>query len=984
LRQKQTGLYVVALSFLLVLTFFVVIALGLIQPAFQKLEQQQTIENIGRVKAGIEKQIEKVKQINQDWSNWDDTALYTQDKLPAFISTNLEDFGFQEKNIGLNLCFIFDNNKQLKYSQLWETDLGGELPVDPSLASFGTWVDLLVPTWKQDQTISGLVKIDSFPVLLSVSPIYNSSGSGPGQGWLIFGHFLDKDTTTEIIKSTQIPFSFDFTGNTQKTSLSGNNLHRIETFILNDISEKPLLEIEMPIPDTIPNFQKNLFMYMLFAFAIILLFFVFIYAFFTKKMEEVLHQEGSKTKNSAYNIVLLVILAGLLFSFSLFWFLRNQNNTHLKTGFTVDCQERIDVLQKGEDEIVPDLQWLRRVFVSSPAITQFQFSQFSKPLLQTKPFCSLSWVRHMNETNYPVTFFESNEDTSVQVGTNLYTNANNKEAMDKARDSGLISSTQPVQIIHGNNKYEKSTIFLPVYTSGYPQTIAERRKQLKGFIVANIHIDLLFKQSIQKTTPKGLPTKILNTDDSKNPYLVYTHIPRLGSGLGDQKSPLKFVSIITLANRKYQVEIVPNVKYTGSNSTSREWVFLLFSLIITFLFAIYLFRTLTQKDQAELLVKIKTKEVSDSKERYRSTLQSIGDGVIAVDSGGCVTGLNPVAETLTGWSETESIGKSFEDIFHIISASTGKKVENPLIQALKNKKVIHLSNDTTLINKKGVHYQIADSAAPILDTQGKLTGAVMVFHDVSSEYAMKKSLLIQEEQLKAQNILLQELMGKKDELLSIAAHDIRSPLTVIKGYADLLLMYSKDTLSSDQVEMIGKIQSSTKFIIQLLNDLLDFSALESGKVSLDKQAVEFESYMKAYIVNTVIVAHQKSMEIESDIQKDLPLVSFDPMKIQQVLNNLTSNAIKFSNPGSNILISVKTDQKFVFISVKDRGQGIPESEIPKLFAPFQKTSVKSTGGEKSTGLGLVIARNIVRAHGGEMYIESEVGHGSTFTFTLPL
>jgi signal transduction histidine kinase len=169
-----------------------------------------------------------------------------------------------------------------------------------------------------------------------------------------------------------------------------------------------------------------------------------------------------------------------------------------------------------------------------------------------------------------------------------------------------------------------------------------------------------------------------------------------------------------------------------------------------------------------------------------------------------------------------------------------------------------------------------------------------------------------------------------------------------------------------------------------LNDLLDFSALESGKVHLDKQAVEFESYMKAYIVNTVIVAHQKSMEIESDIQKDLPLVSFDPMKIQQVLNNLTSNAIKFSNPGTNIMITVKADQKFVSISVKDCGQGIPESEMSKLFTPFQKTSVKSTGGEKSTGLGLVIARNIVRAHGGEMYIESEVGKGSTFTFTLPL
>jgi signal transduction histidine kinase len=184
--------------------------------------------------------------------------------------------------------------------------------------------------------------------------------------------------------------------------------------------------------------------------------------------------------------------------------------------------------------------------------------------------------------------------------------------------------------------------------------------------------------------------------------------------------------------------------------------------------------------------------------------------------------------------------------------------------------------------------------------------------------------------------------------------------------------------------MISKIQGSTKFIIQLLNDLLDFSALESGKVKLDKQSADFESYMKNYILNTVIVAHQKDMEIYSEIQKDIPPILFDPMKIQQVLNNLTSNAIKFSHPGSNIYITVKADEKNVIVSVKDSGQGIPENEISQLFKPFQKTSVKSTGGEKSTGLGLVIARNIIRSHSGDISVESIVGKGSTFTFTLPI
>lgn len=988
----------IAASFLMVLVFFSVITLGLIRPAFQQLEKQQITDNISRIKSGIEQQIEKVKQINEDWSNWDDTAIFAKSGNKSFIDTNLADFGFQEKTIGINLCFIFNEKHQALFSQLWDTDLGGEIPIQPAMKTFPFWQALFPEDWKFDQTKSGLIKIDSFVFLVSASPIYDSKGEGPSNGLLIFGRLLDDHVVKDIVDTVHIPFSAKTINPTFFTTEEADFLKnpgiensiqidvqqkRVKWNLLSDVKNNPVLFISMPIPGTIAKFQQNLFVYLLFAFAIVLLFFIFTYSFFTKKKEEItfLHQSGIK-RNAQY-IVFLVILAGITLSVCLFWFLRNQNEERIHTAFKLDCADRLLLLQERESHIMPELQWLRRIFLTKSIGSAKEFSQFARPILQTNPFQSIEWITNQNGGSFPITFQETLDD-AVSLGKNLFLDSEFRSVMEKSRDSSLPSSSLPKRIGKDNTGVYVTTIFLPVYKTEPIFLLEEKRKQLKGFIAGTIQLESYFKSTLHQSQPKGLPLLIYDVTDPRKPVLVYTHIPRLGTAKPDSRYSLQFKSVFTFANRQYQIEIRPNQEYCDALATSYHWLFLLFSLIVTLLFSIYLFRTLTQKEQAERLVEIRTKELNDSKERYKCTLQSIGDGVIAVDLDGNVTGLNPVAVELTGWLESEAIGKPFQAIFDIISASCGEKAVNPLIKVLETGKIVHLSNDTTLIHKQGHRYQIADSAAPIIDNQGLVSGAVMIFRDISKEYETKKALQESEEMLKAQNILLQELMSKKDDLLSIAAHDIRSPLTVIKGYADLLLLYSKTSLTSDQVEMISKIQGSTKFIIQLLNDLLDFSALESGKVNLDKQSADFESYIKNYILNTIIVAHQKNMEIYSEIQKDIPLISFDPMKIQQVLNNLTSNAIKFSNPGSDIHVTVKTDKKFVYVSVTDKGQGIPENEIPQLFTPFLKTSVKSTGGEKSTGLGLVIARNIVRAHGGDMFVISEVGIGSTFTFTLPL
>jgi len=240
------------------------------------------------------------------------------------------------------------------------------------------------------------------------------------------------------------------------------------------------------------------------------------------------------------------------------------------------------------------------------------------------------------------------------------------------------------------------------------------------------------------------------------------------------------------------------------------------------------------------------------------------------------------------------------------------------------------------------------------------------------------------EEIEDRNRELQNLNEQKNELLGIAAHDIRNPITVIKGYADLLMTYTKDKLSTEQIEMVSCIQKNSQFMIQLLNDLLDFSAIESGKLNLMLQEWSIKPIVGENLEVNRLIANQKRIKLTMIAEENLPKIVCDKSKIHQVLNNLISNAVKYSFPDSEVIVRVAKKEKTVIISIQDSGQGIPQDEMDKLFKPFQKTSVKTTGGEKSTGLGLLIAKKMINGHHGEIWAESQVGKGSTFYFSLPI
>ena len=180
------------------------------------------------------------------------------------------------------------------------------------------------------------------------------------------------------------------------------------------------------------------------------------------------------------------------------------------------------------------------------------------------------------------------------------------------------------------------------------------------------------------------------------------------------------------------------------------------------------------------------------------------------------------------------------------------------------------------------------------------------------------------------------------------------------------------------------IHDTSKFMLELLNNLLDISKIESGKLELEVTKNHYPDFIRKNIEFNRFFATEKGILIDLVLSDDIPLVDCDKNKIEQVLNNLISNAIKYSHPNTTIHIEVLMENSFVVTKVIDQGQGIPANELPHVFKPFQKASTKPTAGEKSTGLGLAIVKKIVEGHQGIIGVESEVGKGSTFFFKLPL
>ena len=374
--------------------------------------------------------------------------------------------------------------------------------------------------------------------------------------------------------------------------------------------------------------------------------------------------------------------------------------------------------------------------------------------------------------------------------------------------------------------------------------------------------------------------------------------------------------------------------------------------------------------QSHQALRIRAEQTFRSEEKLRTTLESIGDGVITCDAHGCVQTMNTVARELTGWSSEEALHKPLEQVFHIVDELTREPAESPVAIVKREERVVGLREHTILIRRDGTELFIDDSGAPIRDKFGRLTGIVLVFRDISVAKKSRDALLANEK------------LAVAGRLAAAIAHEIHNPLDSV---ANLLYLMAGDSNAAENSQMLDLARQEIARVTQISRAMLSLYRESRTPVPVDVKEM-----LQSILL--LMEGRLRNMKVAASLSVSEGLIIHGfPAELRQVFTNLLTNAAEATGSGNRIQIVGCAAQPMAsatglprpagaIVEITDHGPGVPEEIREELFKPFF-----STKGENGTGLGLWISKGIITKHGGSIDLASKtdpLDHGTTVTVFL--
>ena len=361
------------------------------------------------------------------------------------------------------------------------------------------------------------------------------------------------------------------------------------------------------------------------------------------------------------------------------------------------------------------------------------------------------------------------------------------------------------------------------------------------------------------------------------------------------------------------------------------------------------------------VLKRRAEEIFESEQKLRTTLDSIGDGVITCDSDGRVQMMNPVAQELTGWKQTEATGLPLENVFRIVHETTRKPMENPIAKVKRLNSIVTPVGQTLLLRKNGAELRIADSGAPIRDQTGGTAGMVLVFRDITMERRTQEALLASEK------------LAVAGRLAATIAHEIHNPLDSV---SNLLYLMRTGVTEEESKQFMDMAEQELTRVTQISRAMLGLYRESKAPVHVD---------LREMMQEILLLMEHRFSELRVTVHTDLPsIVTVDafPAELRQVFTNLITNAAEAASPGGDVRISIsphyagigtngQRGQAGALVVIADNGPGIADDVRPHLFQPFFTTK-----GERGTGLGLWVSRGIINKHGGTIDLASNVDESS--------
>lgn len=371
--------------------------------------------------------------------------------------------------------------------------------------------------------------------------------------------------------------------------------------------------------------------------------------------------------------------------------------------------------------------------------------------------------------------------------------------------------------------------------------------------------------------------------------------------------------------------------------------------------------------------------VREAEERVRLLLESSGEGIYGINMKGKCTVINRAAAAMLGYRVEEILGKRLHPLIHHShpDGTPYPEADCPIYRSFRAGEACRVDNEV-FWRRDGTAFSTEYSSYPLRGGDGQIEGAVVNFTDITKRKQVERELVRAKEAAQAAT-------QAKSEFLANMSHEIRTPLNGIIGMTELAL----DTeLNADQQEYLGMVKLSADHLLTVINDILDFSKIEAGKLDLDIIEFRIRDALDDTMATLAMRAHKKGLELADHVAADVPeVVVGDPHRLCQVVVNLIGNAIKFTDRGEAVLrveVQSRSEQGVcLHFAVSDTGIGIHPEQQQKLFKAFSQADTSTTRKYGGTGLGLAISARLAQLMGGEIWLESEAGRGSTFHFTLP-
>lgn len=368
-------------------------------------------------------------------------------------------------------------------------------------------------------------------------------------------------------------------------------------------------------------------------------------------------------------------------------------------------------------------------------------------------------------------------------------------------------------------------------------------------------------------------------------------------------------------------------------------------------------------------------------EWYKLLVESVQDyAIFLLDTSGRVASWNRGAEKFKGYKAEEIIGKHFS-IFFPERDIKNSKPERELAEA---RKFGRFEDEGWRVRKDGSRFWANVVLTGLYDNAGNLRGYAKVTRDMTEHKKNEDKLKKMNSMLRHQQKELQKLNRSKDEFISLASHQLRTPATIVKQYLGILKAGIGGPLTSEQMGFLEKADLSNERQIETINDLLRVAQIDAGKVTLKKEGVNVAKLVKDALEDQADLFKQRAQTVVFHQASNTTAVNVDVARFRMAIDNLINNAGKYTPEGGKIEVSVGTNESLAKISIADTGVGIKAEDLPKLFKQFSRIPNKLSEHAGGSGLGLYWANKVIGLHGGRIEVKSKVGEGTTFIIYLPL